>query len=72
MIVMNRPQTEYDYEFEVVTSSTFNEDGEKVYEHHGYFEDGFKAFALAEKINGLVIHNVRIALKERKKDNVEM
>ena len=65
MLVINRPETEYLYEFEVVVSWMTNENGEKVYEHRGYFENGFKAFEIAENIGGLVIHNVRIAHKQR-------
>ena len=66
MIVINRPETEYRWEFEVVVPWLTNENGEKVYEHRGYYENGFKAFADAEKIGGLVIHDVRVAHKERK------
>ena len=61
MTVYNRPETEYRWEFEVVLPT-----GEDMYLHMGFYEDGFKAFADAEKIGGLVIHDVRVAHKERK------
>lgn len=66
MIVIDRPHTDYIYEFEVVVEWMTNENGEKVYEHRGFYENGFKAFADAEKIGGLVIHDVRTAGKKLK------
>lgn len=61
MTVYNRPDTKYNWEFEVVLPI-----GKNAYLHMGYYEDGFKAFADAEEIGGLVVHDVRVAHKELK------
>ena len=61
MIVYNRPETEYRWEFEVVLPTD-----DRMYLHIGYYENGFEAFAKAEEMGALVIHDVRVAHKERK------
>ena len=71
MIIHDRPNTEYNYEFEVILPWHIYENDEEVYGHCGYYENGFEAFAEAEKIHGLVIHNVRIAHKEKKNKPID-
>ena len=61
MIVIGRPHSIYNYEFEIVKPLE-----EDIYIHCGYYEDGFKAFFEAERLGALVIHNVRITRRELK------
>lgn len=60
MKVLNRPKTEYLWEFEVVRATN----KENVYSHIGFFENGFEAEEKAIEYNGIVIHNIRIAHKK--------
>ena len=60
MTVYNRPESEYRYEFEVVTSM-----GDDLYMHISYHTNGFEAERKAIEVGGIIIHDVRIAHKER-------
>lgn len=64
MTILNRPETKYIYEFEVVTFWMTNENEEEIYMHDSFYTNGFEAEQRALEIGGLIIHNVRIAGKE--------
>lgn len=61
MTIYNRPDTEYEYEFEVVTPVE-----EDTYMHIGFYTNGFEAEQKALEVGGLIIHNVRIQHKAKK------
>lgn len=52
--IINIPDNAKHYEFMVVRK--VDED----YWYWGAYADGFKAYAVAQEVNGVVIHNVRI------------
>ena len=60
MTVYNRPETPYRWEFEVVLPVE-----EDTYMHIGFYENGFKAEQKAIEVGGIIIHDVRVAHKER-------
>ena len=43
MTILNRPETKYIYEFEVVTFWMTNENEEKIYMHDSFHTNGFEA-----------------------------
>ena len=65
MKILERPKSEYIYEFEVVTFWMTNENGEDIYIHDSYHTNGFEAEKRALKVGGLIAHNVRIQGKAR-------
>lgn len=58
--VIGRPETEYRYEFEVAKHIY-----KELYLHEGYFTNGFEAEQKAIEVGGIIIHDVRVAHKER-------
>lgn len=58
-VIIDRPESDYEYEFMVIVPTNGGQ-----YQWIADYEDADPAYEKAQEVDGVVMHNVRIAHKE--------